>query len=315
MSLPILNAGNITNIHTFELGPGGNPQQSRPAWLVDMGQQGNIVVKAEFKGNTPLGAAAASAKWGGKVMKQISPLAKPEIITSTEEAALTGLPPANFTNQSHHDYFKLVITSGQFVFYKMNFVDNLKSADNMMTANKGDKLILKLKTKDTMLKLGEIIAADMFNGNEDRFNKNGAVVNAGNIVFQKMADKTYKPVGLDFFEAQGQFSGAHRSGYNNNLDQWSGNTLKNNNTINELSRKVVNSLNALNNGGLQLNTWGDLKNLTDGIHSGVAKIKQYLTTKEKLSNRSGIVLGRGRGGNNRGLASGVAAKMQHLGWL
>jgi len=314
MPIPVLKPEIINNIHTFELDPTGNWKNNRPAWLLDLGAYGNAVLKAEVSGSGPQAMAEASAKWGGKLMKQISPLAKPSLITPAEKQVLLGLPDDKFTNLLHRDYLKGVLGAPIFIFYKMEFVENLKSAEKMVAENKGDKLMLKLKNKDTMVKLGEIIAADMFNGNEDRFNKKGDVVNVGNIVFQKMADKTYTPVGLDFFEAGGQFSGAHKSGYGD-LNTWSGATLRTKEARNNLARNVLTSLNALNATGLQLNMWGDLKNLTDGIAIGAEKVKHYLTTKQKLASNTGIVMGRGRAGATRGLPSGIVAKMEFLGWM
>jgi hypothetical protein len=51
--------------------------------------------------------------------------------------------------------------------------------------------------------LGKIVAVDQLNGNNDRFNAMGELANAGNLLFQENDNGNITPVGLDFFQAQG----------------------------------------------------------------------------------------------------------------
>lgn len=317
MDLPYLTAATIIQIRAFELAPQDNLQKgwgnSRPAWLIET-PSGNMVLKAEMntRGAPRARLAADSARWGGELMARVSPEAKPQMLTSGEIDTLKTIPAVFCYDQKNCDYIRDISSCGMFIFYKMKYVDNLRDAEKMINSGKVDKLIGKLKEEETMVQLGRIIAVDMFNGNEDRFDKDGRIVNMGNIIFQKdLATRSYKPVGLDFFEAQG----AHSSVYGTPDATWSGNTLRDHSTIVILARKIVNNLNALNPNGLQLKDY-DLFNLNKGITEGANTLKTYLIRKTNAS-QGRVMIGRQRGGaaGPRALPAGLTRKMEHLGWL
>jgi hypothetical protein len=200
-------------------------------------------------------------------------------------------------------YLNELIDSNLFVFYKMLFVDGLRSVESMIKKNKGAKVLAQLRdNRDVLFNLGKVIAADFFIGNHDRFGPNGEIVNAGNIAFQKMADKTYKALGVDFFEAQGA---------NANLTQpprpgWPGAKLGDPANIRILANNVILNLNnhfqAAAGGAIpndQLIRMLSVGTLINGMTVGANDLKTYLQTRIRAG---------------KATPSGITKRMQLLGW-
>jgi hypothetical protein len=135
----------------------------------------------------------------------------------------------------------------------MNFFDALKSLEKQAEKNKDQqnmakvgayKLACKMKNDPNLLRgLGMIVAVDLFSGNLDRFDGTGHIVNKGNIVFQKNADKTYAPLGVDFFDAKE----AAANLYNpvNDPNTWIGMVLIDAQKIQAFALKAIGELNQM----------------------------------------------------------------------
>ncbi len=113
-------------------------------------------------------------------------------------------------------YLSEIAKSGMFVFYTMTFIEGLRDARIEGGKEQGlgwHACIRCLQAgpqdawrSETAACVGKGRAVDLFCGNKDRFDATGQIVNPGNIFFKRNEDKSYTPVGIDFFEAQGEFA-------------------------------------------------------------------------------------------------------------
>lgn len=320
MPMQQLTMASIQSILAFQLDPAGGPgnwRKSRPAFRITLADGTFLVLKGEMRAGH--GATAhESVRWGGKMMKQVSPQAKATMLTPNELNVLLALPTTSFATTKTQQYVQELVQSNMFVFYKMPFVDNLRATDTMLQQGKAAKLLAKLKgNRNALLQLGRIVAVDMFIGNEDRFNMYGRIANEGNIVFQKNAvDKTYMPVGIDFFDAQKQAASVYRTP----PDPWSGSVLMNDSTLRRFSKAAIGSLNDMFRQSLpppvtdnQLLPLLAAGTFLRGMAQGREELKDYLVRKHRLANSS-VVVGRARG-QVRGLPPGVITRMRLLGWI
>jgi hypothetical protein len=220
--------------------------------------------------------------------------------------------PAAIGRKYLHD---LIAAGNFFVWYTMKFFESFKKLDDTIEKNKDHqdmqkvgayKLARKMCTDPNLLpNLGKVIAVDMFCGNTDRFQPDGTISNEGNVGFQKNPDKTYAPVGVDFFYADVEVSRMHSKV--GSLNQWSGRVLLNQQSIDQFAADAVRALNALFASKLtprampQDGILGQLQiqALAHGISEGVAVLKRHLNRRLK----------------ERGLPSGVTQRMELLGWL
>ena len=180
-----------------------------------------------------------------------------------------------------------------------------------------------LKRSGGLEKLGEIIAADLFNGNTDRFgppyNLNpgrgpggiplAAIYNVGNVFVACDGKGRGKPIGLDNFDPAGESKDVNSA----NLDkkQWGGMLLRPSERANRetYAGLIITDLEALlgpRNRKIPLGTTKRLGNarkarLTKGMVSGAKKLKT--TLKAWL-----------RKNPNSQFKAGIAAKMAALGW-
>lgn len=127
------------------------------------------------------------------------------------------------------------------MWYKMAKAEGIVSIeDAQQRAANGNKTDVRsiaaaLSAHDGLESLGRIIAADLWNGNNDRFSPNGGVdghrvlVNAGNVLLAFHGNQnTLKPIGLDAYEAMGMFRNYQQTiGDLEGVDQWGGRLLAN----------------------------------------------------------------------------------------
>jgi len=153
--------------------------------------------------------------------------------------------------------------------------------------------------------LGKVVAVDLFCGNRDRFGDDGRLVNLGNIGFQKDLDKTYAPVGVDFFESQGTFSNMYV--FSVDKSTWGGMVLGDPDRILAFANTAIQSLNTLfaskitprgmpNDGVLGM---PQVNALVAGIKVGAVLLRFHLNRKLRST----------------GVPSGVKARMEALGWI
>jgi len=300
---------NVREIMGFEVvAPehGNDWGDCRPAFKVTFSDNSVLVLKGEARDGMQLHTAERIIQFGGDLMRTVSEYVQVQMCKPSEMQALRGLSDRNFGPREKagltRRYLTELIDSQMFVFYKMPFVENLKSLSKSLKKGKGAKVLAKLKMdRNVLFELGKVVAMDLFIGNDDRFMFDGRIANEGNIVFQKNMEKRYIPVGLDFY----------RGGEPSNLtapppNVWGGLTLRDRQHINNFATRAIESLNECFRRELGNNypfsMLLDMTNTTTfafGMTKGVEALR-------------GNLLGKLRQG--RGLPPGVVARMDQLGW-
>lgn len=204
-----------------------------------------------------------------------------------------------------------------------NRVNNNDKADVRVIAR-------ALKGSGGLEKLGEIIAADLFNGSNDRFAfppqaaQDGkypgiplkVIQNVGNVFVACNGNGSGKPIGLDNFDPFGQqrhVDGAQAQHMDLSINSWGGNLLtKSFPTQREAFVKgVIEDLEALLGGGsrnrktpfgsqARLGT-GRKRRLIKGIESGAKKMHKAFSRAQRQA-------------RGRNLSDGVGRKLAALGW-
>ncbi|MGE5570340.1 MAG: hypothetical protein ACM3S5_14990 [Rhodospirillales bacterium] len=162
----------------------------------------NLVVKGETRGAA--GSPEVSIHWSSKLMKNVNnKLVNTKIMTPQEIQAFrafahTHFPPTSSQYQN---------SNVNYIWVKMPMVQGLSDADflvhngNFGTADvsKIQAAISKLDDDKVWSELGKVVAVDIFNGNNDRFDTTtGQWQNYGNIMF--LASGATKVIGLDTYD-------------------------------------------------------------------------------------------------------------------
>ena len=211
-------------------------------------------MKAEIR--TSSGHANQSIPLAGAMMRQVSPKVTVEMLDDTEFRELEQLPrsPERFRPLQNAEAARdlELYTSAEAkplnAYYKMPFVDQLKD----ITKGSPALMLLRLKRPPALFSFGKIVAVDQFIGNNDRFNAMGELVNEGNLLFQQI-DGNITPVGLDFFQAQGEAANLLVGPPENRpmgrgkycAYVWGGENLLNENNIRFFAERAIKSLNEL----------------------------------------------------------------------
>jgi hypothetical protein len=307
-----ISAMGISMVSALQLDPTGTIgrwRDSRPVFLLNFKDGSKLVVKAEIR--SMIGKSTPqSVQWGGHMMKQVSNPIEAAALTETEMRILRNLGVWKYCNgqigERTREYLIDLMKSGLFSFFKMPFLANLRALDTMLAKNRGAKVLAKLRNdRSVLVGLGQIVAVDLFIGNGDRFGSTGRVVNEGNVIFQKNADKTYTPVGLDFFQAQGQAANLYKAP----PDDWAGVILGTQVQSSRLTQFATNAIDSLNevfaNALAGTITAQDLMSsicigrFTAGLREGAATLQAFLRQKMDAGER---------------LPSGVVTRMALLGW-
>lgn len=294
---------------------------SRPVWLVTLAGDKKVVLKAENASGLRSLTGGKSYEFQGALMTQATGTGiESEQLSRDEIDALKAAPEQKFqgrnsggecgkqataiTAKDAKNYLDLYFTNPQCFWVKMSFISNLKALDWMTEDDdkgKAKKLKDKIEKDPTMLlRLGQILAADLFNGNEDRVSlsgpRMGSIVNAGNLIFQKdPSTKKYTPIGLDWHEADHDKSDL----YSNDLSNWPGIMLKDDKKLKTLADAFLNSLNEALAKRNQKPLTVSPSSLEKGLIGGRDSIKHYL-------------MGLQRAG--KGMPKGVLARVDALGW-
>jgi hypothetical protein len=197
----------------------GNYGRSRPVFLITFRDRTNLVVKGEMNARRQ-GTGQQSLKWEGKMMRQVSPPVKINLLKEDEIRTLNELQEVVFAyvpfgSRSRvppvapsiaRAYLVDLIDSGLFLFYKMPYLEGLHDGDLEKKDEEGKIRFYQTLCKPSVLReMGRVIAADLFNGNNDRFNsKTGRLNNASNLILQRMQDGTDRIIGLDFYQTDGE---------------------------------------------------------------------------------------------------------------
>lgn len=195
MSLPTIIPDCITEMKGLE---------SRPVYFVKLftDQEWTLVVKMDAKNRQATETtddAAISIKWGSKLMRHVNtPTVKTKIMTPEEIEIFKNAARLVFDTNS--EQYKNLDKIGP-VFVKMPFVRGLNDADFYNEkAKKYDntlakKTVRKFSDEAVWRDLGQVVAVDLFIGNNDRFSSSGEWVNKGNVMFLEN-----RVIGLDTFD-------------------------------------------------------------------------------------------------------------------
>ncbi len=246
-------------------------------------------------------------------MRQVSSAVKVEMLDDNEFRELRKLPqyPERFRQpknaEAAREYLELY-TSPEAVplnaYYKMPFADQLSD----ITKGTPALTLLRLKKPPALFSFGKIVAVDLFIGNNDRFNAMGELVNAENLLFQQI-DGNITPVGLDFFQAQGEAANLLVGPPDHQVISakkrvfkylWGGENLLNENNLRFFAEKAINSLNDYfsQQNMRQVRTLlgpDDVAEFVNGMREGIRDLKQFLATRG-------------------GLPEGVRIRMDKLNW-
>lgn len=305
MPLPTLSSRSmIKEVSAFQL-------NDRPVFQVKLQDGTSVVIKGEYPANRTAADAQQSIRLAGKMMHLASPGIQAELLTQAEIAVLKSLNPAQLPTPVRM-YLNTCLQG--LVFYKMPFMTGVHEANDMMDKGKTVKLLGKLKGNFiTVAGLGKVVAVDLFIGNHDRFDTSGSVSNTSNVLFTKNLDKTYTPVGLDFYHAESEASnlvapppvGSTEAIHGTpSMLRWGGPILMNPRSMSVYTQRCIASLNRMFKREAPMLTPADLLGPPDetafaaGMAEGVRDLRAYLTKKA----------GKGK------LPQGVLDRMSLLNW-
>jgi len=276
----------------------------RPVFKVTFMDLSSIVIKAESVGNGGI-ESNQDLIWGGKLMRQVSPEMKVQLLADHELAMLRRIANEQILSVDMHargrEYLRqltLPEAAQVFKWVKLPYIPGMHDGEGPLERG-GDAVAFyrALKQKEALRKLGRIIAIDLFIGNGDRFCPvTGEVVNPGNIIYQRLANGATNMIGLDYYESMSMDSHFLR-----NLEPtWGGRHLRSRPSVDAFAKLVKYGLNA------KFAEAGIVKRLKSsyeiavGMRQGVDAIRQYLNSRDA----------RGKGMN-----PGVRHRAAVLGWV
>ena len=208
-NVPIITAGSIS-------GMTGLPD--RPVYFLRLNgaPAPNLVVKGDAPAHPEMTGqdAAVSIKWGSKMMKNVNnDQVNTKLMTPAEVALFKRAAVQAFANAPNQNQYRNVADANapQYTWVKMPMVAGLSDAEYWKKNANGPggynltpnirQNITKFSDAVVWTDLGKVVAVDIFNGNEDRFDFEGHWVNKGNIMF--VAGGQTAVIGLDTFNPFG----------------------------------------------------------------------------------------------------------------
>ena len=269
-----------------------------------------------------------SARWAGKIMYNVCGYTKVSLLTGAEKSALKGVPYTRFMptelDRKACAYLHFLIDGRphaqppeppRYMLYKMPFVRHLHGMASMAKDSSSCLAMLEKLSKDrkVLYNLARVIAVDMFIGNHDRFNADGAVANPENVLFIMEGNKL-SPVGVDFFDKTSAADEFHIATTDSILllpprPDWAGTMLANRSQLNEFAVKLLDGLNryfskTLKGLGIPASEGMlidkiRLGDIAKGLLDGANGLREYLQRRRR---------------QKKVLPVGVGMRMQRLGW-
>lgn len=320
MALRVIKANEVATVEAFNLDTNaraGNYGESQPVFKLTFNQGEPLVVKAELAASDKA-RKEKSAAFGALLMEAVSPEVKWERIKDSENTELLNIADNKYRPNNRAQLTKQfladVMGAGIFFMTKMAFIDNLRTAkgklkkktddeDDVKLEKRAKSLVSKMSKPAALNQLGKIIAVDLFIGNYDRFDENGNVVNLGNVMFEKLDDKSYKPVGLDHLDPNSTFSDLTKRV---ELRNWAGRKLTDRVALGELAVRVIQSVNAEIRAKVPNIKPGDLLNQTQcggplisGLEDGARLLRERLVALRD---------------SGKAIPTGAKQRMEALGW-
>lgn len=338
-TVPIITANSITTITGLRV---------KPVYFISLnGQaQASLVVKGENMLNINNNDALVSMSWTSKLMKNVnSNQVNVKLMTPAEIVEFLRAGNATFAPNSDEAYH----LGRQYNWVKMPNVAGLSDAElwpdssPKPEAKRIKAAIVKLMQQHIWYELGKVVAVDIFNGNNDRFNSQGDWVNKGNIMFVNNS-----VIGMDTWDPAGTNGGNMES----NLVKGGGfaelailNDMfaRHNFAVKataSVGKEMADALKRAGMNGITVKLMDNsilnvdleqIKTLFDeqvtefkrGLYDGATQLRIYLQTKVNqydVARRGAIRLGGGRGGVPvqqgpiKRVPKGVLDRMTYLGW-
>lgn len=316
----------------------GHPVYLLEGWA-ENGQVDSIVIKNES-------GVTRNVQLAGMLMNVVNPSAKqiplnPQEMQALRSYAISQEVPDVESFRTVNAIEKALAQGGTWIKMEVKQLIDLKAAvAKSAQGNKDDIRFIaqSLKKSGGLEKLGEIIAADLFNGSNDRFaypsvqgsatalpkmrgfRKNGDVnlrvlQNLGNVFVACTGNGNGAPVGLDNFDPNSQqrfWDGKDNQNNAMNVSKgvWGGHLLRSKNKAERLdfAEGVIGDLEALLGGPRKHKTTFRLgsrrkQRLLKGVDSGARKLK-----------RAFVQWNRQARGQNLQMVQGVAMKLDALKW-
>lgn len=301
-----LRAADIREVKCFQLDPQGTivawqvKGQTRPVFRITFRDGSALVVKAESGGTDR--DVNKNVAWGGKLMRQVSPLMKVQLLSQDEVRELRAISPMAFTPRNARAYLTDLLDATQlgiFVWMKMPYINRLQDADDALKKDKETgfekafELYETLNKAQTMRMFGKILAIDLFIGNADRVDPiTGRIQNTGNIIFQRLGDGSMSMIGLDYYEASGEFSNLSSTFIH---PRWGGLHLLNTNTMDNFAMMVIRGLNQMfEEAKVDVDhfTPGHAFQMRIGMEEGVEILREYISRRLRTKTVTQGVLAR-----------------------
>lgn len=270
-----------------------------PVFMLYGYERDRLVIKQELQS-----ASEQDIKFNTKIMSAVDRNAKVKVLTPGEVQALRKWAAAfKWDRDSGATLVEQALAHpGNWTKMKTYQLVALDSAAKKRgTGDKSDVRFIAatLNAPGGLKKLGEIIAADLFNGNSDRFsfgdgiNWNGhqlkSLVNVGNVFVAVDPNQQGSVIGLDSLEAASMYrdhSIPLRQAEANSVDKWSGRLLADNahGQRMQFAQDIVDDLNTVLGPRSRKLLFANQKRLTDnaairvnaGMESGATKIRQRI---------------------------------------
>lgn len=304
-----------------------------PVYLLtyETGEQFILKGEKEIGGGRSVHEGRKAMNFGYDIAKKVAHGAQSRTLDNIESRNIRQLFGRTDLDQASRDDLKNAYDEGQ-QWVLMQFVSGLtdfkaitgygggKLMDSDKTpgaARGAQMLLIELKSKDNLERLGRLAAVDAFLHNDDRFNfsSDERLQNAGNLFFRKKQDGTLSIRGLDPVDPNSswaRFDTDMATAKNDAAgNDWYGLKLATPAGIDELADRVMNSLNFLLGNMMDRRGTGAFssyklgkkqrKHIVKGIKTGTQEIKTL--SKSRLS---------GNGG--RLVPAGLKERTDALGW-
>lgn len=325
--LSIKNPINADDIHSASILAPGHPVFKLEGFGNSVGKIDAIVVKQEGGHGQNVAMAAMTMSIVDKNSRQV-PLSPVELQALRTFAAMQDQPTTESFRASM-EIVKVLAMGGTWIKMDVKRLMDLKSAgQNLAAGDKSDVRVIAnaLRKPGGLEKLGEIIAADLFNGSNDRFAYpamknlgvgNVVVQNQGNIFIDCSKIGAGKPVGLDNydpFSQQRHMSGQEATNMDLGVDCWGGHLLKSANKTkrDDFIKSIVADLEFLLGGARNRKIAFASKNRLGNART--ARISKGMDNGTKLLKKAFAkfrVIGQQQ---NKQFAEGISRKLAVLGW-
>lgn len=219
--------------------------EGRPVFLVEFRDREKLIIKGELRSAKPAAVVRSSYVMSSEIMESAAPSTSmtSEPLSADEYRELESVCEQRNSiegavNRSTLYYFRnLRRHTSELVFFKMPYhaevhdLAALKNGGEMATA------FANAVSTDVegVTSLGQVAAADLFNGNEDRFWASGELGSLNNFFFLLNGGKC-KAIGIDFYDVA-------QCRYDRLPDNWGGRILKCEESMREFAVKAIDSLN------------------------------------------------------------------------